>query len=356
MIDKLCVVGHPSYCGGADTELLDQIKCWNKMGIKIYICHTGPISPYLTKMDLANKYGCIYLKPRQWYEVQGMHCISFCNGEFLSYIRHIRRHAKTTTFVNCMTWNFQKEIQAQHDGLIDFHLYQTEHGLEKISKNLKHLGTYRPLMVKPFFDVEAFPYHGNRLNDHFRFGRISRCDITKFSPDQLLIYDSFECDVPKSGVILGWDFRIKDKYKVQSPNLTLTQKDGVKAEFYKNYIQLFKEGGLSQQKFYEFCDVLILSADTFENLPRIGMEAMSSGSVMIVNNRGGWKLEVEDGKTGFLCDDTKQFIDRASILAKNLQLKEDMRGLAREKLLTDWGLESSMKSWEQIFNEWEKLR
>jgi hypothetical protein len=306
-------------------------------------------------MNLEKNYGCKYLSPRQWNEVKGMHCISFCNGEFLSSIRHIKKYAKTTTFVNCMTWNFQKEIEAQHNGQIDFHLYQTEHAFEKISKNLRHLGTYRPIMFKPYFDTTAFPFIPKRHTDHFRFGRISRCDISKFHNDQFQIYDAIQSNVPKSGVVVGWDFRIKDLLKIQTKDLSIQTKDKSKAEFYKGYIQLIKEGAISQQDFYNFCDVMIMSSDTFENLPRVGFESMSSGSVLIVNDRGGWKLQVEDGKTGFLCNNTKEYIEKSNLLASEHELKEDLRFAARQKLEKEWGLEESMKRWEQVFLQIENL-
>jgi len=355
MIKELCVIGHPSFCGGADTELLDQIQCWTKMGIKIYILHTGPLTPFLNKLNMKRDYGCKYLTPRQWNETSGFHCISFCNGEFLSNLKHIKRYAKSTTFVNCMTWNFKKEIESQNSGLIDFHLYQTQHSFDKISKNLAHLGTYRPLFFKPYFDQTKFPFHKNRSYEHFRFGRISRCDLAKYHIDQMEIYDKIESPVKKSGVILGWDNRVKDKFHISNQDITNQTKNNIPSIYYKNYIQLLREGGVTQQEFYQFCDVMIMSSDTFENLPRVGFEAMSSGAVLVVNNRGGWKLQVEDEKTGFLCNSTQEFINRSSILARNQNLKEELRLSAKNKLDTEWGLEESMKSWEKVFNEWEKI-
>ena len=94
MIKELCVIGHPSFCGGADTELLDAIKCWYKMGVKVYICHTGPVISSLKKMELDTKYNCIYLNSRQWYELKGFNVISFCNGDYLTNLRHIKKFAK----------------------------------------------------------------------------------------------------------------------------------------------------------------------------------------------------------------------------------------------------------------------
>lgn len=43
MIDTVCIIGHPSRLGGADTELDHQIYCWQAMGVDVHVCHTGPI-------------------------------------------------------------------------------------------------------------------------------------------------------------------------------------------------------------------------------------------------------------------------------------------------------------------------
>ncbi|MCA9056646.1 MAG: hypothetical protein KDA75_22615, partial [Planctomycetaceae bacterium] len=137
------MIGHPSRVGGADTELDHQIHCWQQMGIEVHICHTGSMDSNLKAMRLEER-GCIYHAPRDWGSLDGMHCISFCNGEFLKDLPTIRKYARTTTFVNCMTWNFDRELEMQAAGNIDFHLYQTDHAMERVGARLKSLGKYRP--------------------------------------------------------------------------------------------------------------------------------------------------------------------------------------------------------------------
>ena len=125
MINEICIIGQPSLVGGADTELYDQCLLWNKMGIKIYFLPTQVLTKLQEKMIIQLNANC--LSRRQWNECKGMHCIGYCNGQYLTNLHHIKKYAKTTTFVNCMTWNFQKEIECQSKGLIDFHLYQTSY-------------------------------------------------------------------------------------------------------------------------------------------------------------------------------------------------------------------------------------
>ncbi len=338
-IDELCIIGHPSRLGGADTELDHQIHCWQAMGITVHICHTGEIDENLRAMQMELR-GCVIHEPRDWESLEGLHCISFCNGDFLSCLPEIRRYARTTSFVNCMTWNFDLEIQMQERGLIDFHLYQTEHGLQRVSEKLKPMGDFRPLRFAPYFHANDFPYHDKRPDDKFRFGRISRSDADKFGSRQLWIYETMTAPVLKEGLIVGWDYRARKRFR-RDPD---------------SYIHTVGEGGISQQEFYRTCEAIIMTTDTFENLPRVGFEAMSSGSILVVDNRGGWQLQVSDGVSGWLCRDDREFVYKASRCAFETEERHAMRRTAREKLDLEWGLERSIQSWNHVFQAWAALR
>jgi len=337
MIDSLCVIGHPSHLGGADTELDHQIHCWQAMGVEVHICHTGQLDDNLKAMQMQER-GCIYHQPGDWPSLDGMHCISFCNGKFLEAAAEIRKYAQTTTFVNCMSWNFDSEVKAQAEGLIDFHLYQTRHAFEKVSPKLSDLGIYRPLFFRPYFHTEAFPYIDDRPQDRFRFGRISRDDADKFGGRQLWIYETMTAPVLKEGLILGWGTNAEQKF-------------GRKPE---SYVSVLPPGAISQRTFYTQCEAIIMTTETFENLPRVGFEAMASGSILVVDDRGGWQLEVDDGITGWLCKDDREFVYKASRCAFEKEERDRMRIAAREKLEREWGLAAAMDSWAQVFEAWEK--
>lgn len=342
MLKELCVIGHPSKLGGADTELDHQIRLWRQMGVDVHICHTG--DDYDDNLLIMKKemesIGCKYIPNREWSSLNGLHTISFCNGEFLKEIEHIKKYAKSTTFVNCMTWNFPKELKAQENNLLDFHLYQTQHQYDKVSIQLKNTGKdYRPIFINPYFNSEIFPFIERTNNETFNFGRISRGDGDKFGKSQIWIYETMTAPVLKSGTILGWDDRGIKKIGHDLPS----------------YINGHREGAITQQEFYSKCDVMVLTTDTFENLPRIGFEAISSGTVLVVDNKGGWKVLVEDGKTGWLCNNEREFVYKASRAAHEINETNDLRLAARTKLANTWGKESSMRSWENVFNEWEKI-
>lgn len=340
MIKELCVIGHPSRLGGADTELEHQIILWRKMGIDVYICHTGNYDDNCIKMRKEmESLGCKYIESRSWKEIDGLDVISFCNGQFLENLPTIKKYARTTTFVNCMTWNFPKELEMQEKKLIDFHLYQTQHQFDKVSIRLKALGAhYRPILFKPYFHAEYFPFYERHNNNLFRFGRISRGDADKYGKQQIWIWETMTAPVLKNGIVLGWDARAIKKLGKLPP-----------------YVLGHPEGSISQQDFYKQCDVIIMTTDTFENLPRVGFEAMSSGSVLVVDDRGGWQVLVENGKTGWLCKNHREFVYKASRAAFEIEETHRLRINSRQKLDNEWGQENSSKYWEQIFIEWKNL-
>jgi glycosyltransferase involved in cell wall biosynthesis len=146
--------------------------------------------------------------------------------------------------------------------------------------------------------------------------------------------------VLKEGLILGWDHRAQQRFG-RAPD---------------SYIRTLPEGAISQQSFYAFCEAIIMTTETFENLPRVGFEAMASGSILVVDNRGGWKLQVEDGVTGWLCRDDREFVYKASRCAFEREERDAMRREARARLDRHWGLKSSMDSWNQVFQAIAKLR
>ncbi len=339
-IEEIGVVGYPGMIGGATTELDHQIDCWIKMGLKVHLCYPYAIMDVnCWKMKMIQR-GCIVHKPRDWKSLDGVHVISFCNKAFLEDIRSIKKYARTTTFVNCMTWNFPEEIEAQKEGLIDMHLYQTEEQFDKVSLALRNTSNYRAMKFSPYFREKDFSELKKKNNDTFKIGRISRGSPEKYGNDQFYIYENIKSPIPKKGIILGWEKKVQEKYK-DPPSA---------------WIKCYKQREITQQEFYENCDVLVMQTETTENLPRVGMEAMASKTLLIVDNRGGWTDLVEHGKTGWLCDNKEDFIKYASRSAYNVEERENMNEAALKKLRNTWGMEVSMRSWDKVFKKMKEIR
>ncbi|WP_430454579.1 glycosyltransferase [Rhodopirellula europaea] len=291
LIDEICVVGFPSRLGGADTELDHQIRVWQHLGLKVHLIHTAQLDHNCHLMRMSER-GCVIHAPCDWNACTGKHVISYCNAGFLENLEEISSKAKSTTFVNCMTWLFEKEKDCHRRGLIDFFVYQTDHAMDKVAHDLRTLNpNYRPHKIKPYFHLDEFPMIDGRDEDTFRFGRLSRSDPAKFHPSQLWIYEAMVAPVLKSGVMLGVDAGIRAKIGHEP-----------------DWIRAYPPGELSAQEVYRHSHCIIQATETYENLPRIGFEAMASGCLLIVDDRGGWRELVQHGKTGFLCSDERAFV------------------------------------------------
>lgn len=78
---------------------------------------------------------------------------------------------------------------------------------------------------------------------------------------------------------------------------------------------------------------------------------MASGSVLIVDNRGGWQQMVKHGETGWLCDNQNDFIYYASKMAYEPNLRDDMAAAARDRGQWLGSLDQSIASWEEVFSK-----
>lgn len=336
-IDKICIIGHPSKLGGADTELDHQIRVWQAMGLEVYILPTGDLDKNLQNMRMEDR-GCKYLRPRQWSGCKDMVVISYCNGEFLRNIREIKEYARATLWVNCMTWLFPAEKDAHKHGLIDWFIYQTDHVREKVHQDLLAINSnFNWAKVQPYFHAEEFPFVKDRPSDKFRFGRISRPDTDKFSSYQKWIYETMTSPVLKEGKILGIDDRAIKKIG-ELPN----------------WIKGHPAGEITAQELYKFSECIIQACDTYENFPRVGFEAMSSGSLLIVDDRGGWREQVQHKQTGFLCKSDREFVYYSTRAAFEEKERKIMIQNARDWLDTNWGMEKAKEEWSNFFAKVEK--
>jgi len=333
MIDEIVIIGRPGLVGGADTELFDQIKVWLKMGLKCIIIPTSearyPINyshPNLVIEDICRYEAC-----------SGKHIISFCNQFFLRDIEIIRKYAKTISWASCMCFNFDKEIEAHKQGLIDFFLYQTRHQYHKCGVRLMEANNnYTAIPIIPYFDSTNFPFVENR--PEIRYGRISRAGIDKFGGDQFKIYHYSNLKDIK-GLVLGWSTELEEYFNNED-QLYLKR---------NNLVEFLDQGSITAQEFYKQCGIICMTTNTFENLPRIGFEAMASGSLLIVDNRGGWQDLIIDGVTGFLCNDTSDFLKHLEEMVYRPDIRYQIVKNARQNLEAKYSYGASASRWEQFF-------
>ena len=336
---KVYVYGFPGLYGGAGTELHHQIFVWLKLGLEVHIIPTNagykgePLFKEMTDL------GVIIHDFNKFAEIEkDAPVFGFCNAEFLNFLPEICKYSKRTCFVGCMTWTFTKQQQRHKDGLLWAELFQNESvrlkHMEQLSKLDKTPVEY--ITFCPYFEASKFPFIENRDSKFFNIGHISRQDADKFTANTQHIYEYITAPVEKRGWFLGFDERSEKKIG----KLFWWQKA------FKDQNQ-----GFTQQDFYRTVDVIVQPTETTENWPRIGLEAMSSGVILVVDNRGGWQQMVKHGETGFLCKTQQEFIYYASRLAFEPDTRKKMALAARQRCLDLSSMDVSMKSWQNVFTQ-----
>nr|WP_240772698.1 glycosyltransferase [Phragmitibacter flavus] len=337
MPSKLFVHGFPGNYGGAGTELHHQIILWRTMGIEVHLIpsYTGYENEPL--FEPMRQLGVVIHSCNEWEAISADDVImGFCNSEFLNHLPVIFQHTRRTVFINCMTWLFALEKQRMSEGLIRLFLYQNEDVMQTNMPLLKNLNSdpgIRFQVFSPYFDDTLFPFVKERSEEFFGCGRISRQDSDKYSANTLQIYEYFVAPVIKRGMFLGFD--TKSEAKIGRPFSWITTACDSRL--------------ISQQDFYRNCKIVLQPMDTTENWPRVGFEAMASGSILVVDDRGGWKKMIEHGKTGWLCRHERDFIYYASKMAYEPELRHEMALAARQRGLELGGKTRAEESWTKIF-------
>lgn len=338
MNKKIFVYGFPEIYGGANTELYHQIILWLDMGKNIHIVNDIDCFQNAFLYKKLKKQGVVFHEKNDWKILNGNPIISFCNRRYLQNLKEIKKHTDKTIYVNCMCHISPHEMQCVNDGLISMLLYQNDDIRLRAMQILKATAIKNRTKFRtftPFFDNRQFPFTTNRPDEWFGCGHISRFCADKFSKLTLPVYERFVSPVPKRGMFLGCDSKVEKKI-------------GKPFSWIKSSKHPFD---ISPQEFYRHCNIVLQPSDIEENWPRIGFEAMSSGSVLIVDNRGGWKKMIKHGKTGWLCNTPRDFIYYASKMAYEPSLRNDMASAAREYILELGEYEQSRASWEKIFLE-----
>jgi glycosyltransferase involved in cell wall biosynthesis len=347
-MSRLFIYGFPSWYGGAASELYHQIKCWKKMGMEMHIIpsmkgsENEPLRQEMLDLGVTihkhNEFGAL---------TKDDAIINFCSKEFLENLSQIVLHTRRTIFVNCMTWVFGRnsvgykmnEEWNHAQGNIAISLYQRPQIRDQHAAHLRQFGDKAKFIhFSPYFDSKGFEFSEkawDKSRQKFTIGRISRQDADKFTRNLWQIWEGIHSPKWKQGLVLGWDNRSR-------------MKCGEPLPWVKTHAD---QNSLPVQEFWKQVDIIVQPTETRENWPRIGFEAMYSGAPLVVDKRGGWEFMIEHGKSGFLCENERDFMFYASKLAYEPDFRLGMAVNAARRARELSGYEVASQSWKQVFEE-----
>lgn len=317
---EIWVAGMPSRGGGADTELDHQIDLWRMFGVDVHIVPMNEHGAYMPSPNSEAMRSC-YARGCRVHRYEpgifaGKVVVSFCNGPFLKALPAIIEAGRPdcVVWVNCMTWVFEDERRAHAHGWIDLFCYQSRFQRDIIVPQLEAIAPVHELPYRAFYNVsnalQAVRFAYRPPSEYFGIGRISRNDPAKFSPDTWRIYDDVVAPLPKRAMILGFDSRIEERIGPPAAGLQAVT---------------YPVGGYPVEQLLSEMHVMIhKTGGSRENWPRTLLEAYNAGVVPIFENDYGCKEMIIDGVTGFLCDSSAEMSERASQLAHDEPLRQQM--------------------------------
>ena len=323
---NIWVAGFPSFVGGADTELLHNIDMWSKKNVSINLVPMFGINEDVKKYVLS--IGC---KIHQYQPkiFKNKTVVSYCNGEFLSRLPEIMNEGKPKAVIwfNCMTWAFEKELEAHKNGYIDYFGFVSEYQkkyllpkLQKVNLNTNILEGYRPYF-NPENICQNINFNYRQPLDYFGVGRISRDDPTKFSEDMWNIFYKISTQKDKKIFILGYNEKVEKKTGTPPNNLDW---------------MYWSPGVIHIKELHEKIHCIVhKTGGSRESYCRIVPEAYAFGTPIIVENNYAFPELIIDNETGYLCNSSDEMSYRASELAFNEKKRKQIIFKAREHLINN---------------------
>ena len=323
MPNEIWVAGYPSFYGGADTELDHNIDLWRRFGIGVHLVPMHGQDPAMTLRCDARGCRTHSYTPDIF---AGKIVISFCNGEFLKELPNIAAHGRPRSLLwaNCMTWSFDKELDAHRSGMIDYFLFQSRYQRRLLQPALQAIGAvnvmenYRPFFsIRNFCDPSTFV---DKPTEYFGVGRISRDDGDKYHVDTWRMLAKVSSPRPVKAFMLGFGENAKQKCGASPPCDWLDW-------------MYWGPRAISAYDLLKRIHVLLhITGGSRENWPRTVLEAWAAGVVPIVDADYGVREMVTDGVDGFHARSPDEAAYLASRLAFDPRLLARMVRAGRETL------------------------
>lgn len=341
--DRLFLIGYPGDVGGAGTECWHTLMLWSRFGFYVTCIPTWSCSLDWEKRvkELGHRTIKVNNPPKGLLDIAELKdsiVVSFCNSQFLNNLEYFRKMNCRIVWAGCMCWLFNAEKEHYRKfGPFDSYIFQSQHQLNTLFPQLSEYGvsvSQCHLIRAPFIsDTWEFRPLPHIKGEPFIIGRASRAAPDKFHAKTWEIYKRI--DYPIKIKILGWGDSVEKKL-------------GKPPE----WAETMPPGAIPIKEFFRSIHCMMQISDSAqENWPRTGLEAMASGVAIVAHNDWGWKEMVIHGETGLLANNEDEFVQYASMLAKDeplrLKLITNARKHLEENLANPY---ISWKHWKRVFD------
>ena len=335
----LFVCGYPGDVGGANTELWHTVKRWRRFGVDVTLIPTWKADAvWRGRLEAIGCRTCDS-NPDNLQNVRGLAgavVVSMCNTRFLAVAERFRELDCKIVWLGCMNWLLPAERRHYREhGTFDRYVFQSRYQHDQLVGQLAKYGysDRRGRIIRGAFDVGEFPFrplaHGP--DETFLLGHLSRPAPDKYSTRMWEIFG--RCTVPIAARVMGWNASVEAR--VGRP---------------PRWAECLPAEAETVQAFLARLHCLVqIGGGSMENWPRVGLEAMSAGVPLVVENQGGWAEMIRHGETGFLCNSVDEIVEQIARLARRPRYRETIIEQARRAVETELAdPESWWRAWREL--------
>lgn len=340
-LPPIFVVGYPSALGGADTELWHVLKLWRSHSLEVTLIPTWRTPPdWRRRCDALGLRTCEISGPARLASIAGLPgatVIAFCNDEFLRQAGVLRALGCRLVWVSCMTWIFaEEERHYEQHGPFDAYVFQSRFQQENLLPTLARHGVSAAQchLIRGALDLSDFAFQAlpHVAGEEFIVGRISRADPSKFHADTWQLFAAVPYR-PLKVRVLGWSEQVQAK--LGKP---------------PSWAEVLPPGAEPADRFMRSVHCLAqVNGGSLENWPRVGLEALASGTPLVVQNAWGWREMLVPEQHGLLASapgDVPALIGR---LAQSNALRGRLASAGRERVIELTNPARVWAQWRRLF-------
>lgn len=322
-MSDLYIFGVPGYVGGASTKIIHLIYLLNGLfSISLIL----PSKEWSKNKEVKKLIKLLNIKSyvaNQWSPKNNDIVLAVCVSDFFTsgVALRMKNNGAKIIWANEMMWPFEGEKKAVESGLIDKVVYVSE--AQKLS--LRSIHACLPYtMVGNYISPKEYAFR-HRKNSVFTIGRLSRPDPMKYPEDFPLFYSRLGI-VDIQYRVMAWDSNVNKKYPWFNFN---------------DQWNLLKPNQENAVEFLHTLDLFVypIGHRVKESWGRSTVEAMLTGCVPIVPSGHQFSLFIENGVTGYICQEYEEWKYHIQKLYTDNGHKEKMASAtaryAREEICND---------------------
>lgn len=297
----------PSHLGGADTKVAHLIKLLGKHVPLVVI----PNSPACLKqrhwIDFIEHHGAKVSSLHDLAQDPNGIAFSMCNPAFVKggLFNYAIKFDWPIIWSSEMMWRHEFEEHLIETGRVKKLLYVSECQKEALAYEADY--DVPTLITGNYVDPAAFPFKERIPEKKITIGRLSRHDPLKYPEDFPVFYEALKVRGARYRV-MAWNEELAEKYRWHSfgPAWDLLKAEEETAVNFLQSLDLF---------------VYPLGHQFTESWGRSTVEAMLTGAIPLVPGGHHFGHLIQDGDSGFICEDFRDY----QIHARRLACDHDFR-------------------------------